>query len=448
MSAAAKAQKLRTLVSMLTDASEVIIKEWEAEEQAPPAESGVPLPSAALFEARRIVSGACGMCMDLIQEPGSRLTDIACSFFISRALHIAVQARVADVLADADPAQGISCEDISQKTGINAQKLTRVLRTLCTIHVFSEVKEYHFANNRTSQILVGNDYLRSWLLLHGMEVYTASDKLLPLLFDPVKTHSTSNRVSAWQEAIGSDLTVWEYLEQKIEQPDGTLRPRPELEIWALGMVGGGRAFASAIYVDYPWEALGTKTIVDVGGGAGGTSLDLAKRYPNLRFIVEDRPSTIQQAEVVWMREYPEAIQTGRVKLLPHNFFSEQPIKGADVYFMRWILHDWPDDACVTILSALRDAMGLDSVILVVDQVVNTTIGSPQLRSAPQPLPSNYGYAQTFGNVHDLAMMAYHNGMERTPEMLDSIAKQAGLKLTKIWECRGINHVAEMKRIDA
>jgi len=118
MSVAQRAEQLRALVRMLNDAAEVTIKEWEAEERAPPAESGhgVPLPSPALYEARRVIQGACGMCMDLIQEPGSRLTDVTCSYFISRALHIAVQARIADVLANVDPAQGMSSQEISRKS--------------------------------------------------------------------------------------------------------------------------------------------------------------------------------------------------------------------------------------------------------------------------------------------------------------------------------------------
>lgn len=265
------------------------------------------------------------------------------------------------------------------------------------------------------------------------------------MLNPVKGHSTSNRETAWQEAIGSDQTVWEYLEQKVEQPDGTLVPRPSLAVWAHGMVAGGRADASCLDADYPWESLGNSTVVDVGGGAGGTSLDLSRKFPNLSFVVEDRPSTIQQAEYVWAHEYPQAIQTGRVKLVPHNFFSKQPIRGAEVYFMRYILHDWPDDECVTILSHLCDAMSPTSKLLIVDKVLNTSVGSDQLKPAPFPLPANYGVAQAFGNLHDLAMMACHNGMERTPEMLEAVAQRAGLKITKILESRSTMSIIEMVR---
>lgn len=88
-------------------------------------------------------------------------------------------------------------------------------------------------------------------------------------------------------------------------------------------------------------------------------------------------------------------------------------------------------------------MGPGSIILVAEHAINTTVGSPKLKRAPSPLPPNYGYAHQWGNVHDLVMMAVHNGMERTPEMLDSLAKRAGLKVTRMWECRGVIAIAEL-----
>lgn len=81
----------------------------------------------------------------------------------------------------------------------------------------------------------------------GLDIYTASDKLLAVLFDPVKTHSASPRETAFQEAMGTKLTMWEYFEQGVEQPDGTVRPNRGLEIFTLAMLGGGRVHAPPLY---------------------------------------------------------------------------------------------------------------------------------------------------------------------------------------------------------
>jgi len=87
--------------------------------------------------------------------------------------------------------------------------------------------------------------------------------------------------------------MWEFLEQGDSQPDGSLKARRGLEIFlSQAMVGGGRVHAPPIYVDYSWETLGSATVVDVGGGVGGMSLDLAKKFPQLRFVLQDRAPVI------------------------------------------------------------------------------------------------------------------------------------------------------------
>ncbi len=41
----------------------------------------------------------------------------------------------------------------------------------------------------------------------------------------------------------------------------------------------------------------------------------------------------------------------------------------DVYFMRFILHDWDDDACIAILRALRQAIGDSGASLIIIDVI-------------------------------------------------------------------------------
>lgn len=71
--------------------------------------------------------------------------------------------------------------------------------------------------------------------------------------------------------------------------------------------------------------------------SGGMSLELARRFPNLRFVVQDREVVIRKAEQVWLQELPVALRTERVKLMAHDFFTEQPVKSAAAFLMRHIL---------------------------------------------------------------------------------------------------------------
>ena len=93
-------------------------------------------------------------------------------------------------------------------------------------------------------------------------------------------------------------------------------------------------------------------LVDVAGGFGH---DLAG-------FVQSQHGSRLQGRVI-LQDLPIVIDDPVTKALPpriekqsHDFFTPQPVKGAKCYFMHIILHDWPDEDCIKILSHLRDAM--------------------------------------------------------------------------------------------
>ena len=64
--------------------------------------------------------------------------------------------------------------------------------------------------------------------------------------------------------------------------------------------------------------------------------------------------------------------------------------------------------------------------------------------APAPLPANYGTAVRFSHQRDLCMMGIINGIERTPEQLRKVVEAAGLKITRVWECRAQVPIVEVR----
>ena len=59
----------------------------------------------------------------------------------------------------------------------------------------------------------------------------------------------------------------------------------------------------------------------------------------------------------------------RVEFMPHDFFREQPVKGADVYLFRWIFHNWSDDYCIKILRSLTPSLKKGAIIVINDNVL-------------------------------------------------------------------------------
>lgn len=87
---------------------------------------------------------------------------------------------------------------------------------------------------------------------------------------------------------------------------------------------------------------------------------------------------------------------------------------AKFYYMRNIIHDWPDNECKVILSHLRDAMGPDSLVLIDDMVLpnkGTNFQAMQL---------------------DLNMMAGLSAMERNEKQWAKLIDSAGFKIVQTY----------------
>ncbi|KAJ8124187.1 hypothetical protein ONZ43_g41 [Nemania bipapillata] len=415
------------------------------------------LPAKPLFDVQRTLLAAAGLITELVSEPQNRLLEVSTQYFEARALHIVADKRIADVIAQSGD-KGVDIKTLASAVGIESRKLSRLMRCLCSIHLFAEKEEDVFINNRISLSLVNNEPLRAYIMLFGLDIYTSSDHLPRYLNDPKKGASYDVKITAWQDALSTPKARWDWLEEEVSV--GTLREgnssshgtsssypgvfgaelqqacqnleptavikRPEHRIFGLAMVGGGRVFGQAHLYDFPWESL----------GSGGFCLQLSHIYPELKFVLQDRAPAVKQAQSeVWPRENPEALKAGRIQFVVHDFFNTNPVLHADVYWLRYIIHDWSDDYCVKILSSIKPSMGPRSRIMICDQVMNTTTGCSEIPPAPSPLPANWGYYTRYSHQRDLAMMSIINGIERKPAEFRDLIHRAGLRLRKIWDCR-------------
>jgi hypothetical protein len=80
-----------------------------------------------------------------------------------------------------------------------------------------------------------------------------------------------------------------------------------------------------------------------------------------------------------------------------DFFREQPIKAPAVFFMRLVLHDWPDNKCRQILEILREAAAPSTKLLIYESIMLYTCdyNGPfsevtNAKKPPAPLLSNLG----------------------------------------------------------
>jgi trans-aconitate methyltransferase len=129
---------------------------------------------------------------------------------------------------------------------------------------------------------------------------------------------------------------------------------------AMSFLTTGEGYALRHLTDgYPWDTV-SGTVVDLGGSHGDAAFALARKYPDLRLVVQELPGVVANAKPI------EGLD---VEFMAHDFFQNQPVKDADVYYFRWILHNWPDSYCIQILRALIPALRKGARILVMDFVM-------------------------------------------------------------------------------
>ncbi|ROW15288.1 hypothetical protein VPNG_02999 [Cytospora leucostoma] len=170
-------------------------------------------------------------------------------------------------------------------------------------------------------------------------------------------------------------------------------------------VGGGYEL-DHIVNNFPWGELKAGSVVDVGGSQGFASFAIARRFPFLSFVVQDLEPVIASAQ----KEAPIDL-ADRVKFMMHDFLTEQPVRGADVYFFRWIFHNWSDKYCIKILRNLIPALKPGAKIVINDNVL------------PQPGVMSRWQEERLRSM-DLTMTEIQNSHERDVDDWASLFQQA------------------------
>jgi hypothetical protein len=129
----------------------------------------------------------------------------------------------------------------------------------------------------------------------------------------------------------------------------------------------GRVWAKPpllMYIPPPSKSLSSDA-AQLGGSQGHVSIAIAEKNPSLKFIVQELPS-MRPPHVVGDLIPPEL--EGRVTLTTHDFFTPQRVT-ADIYYFRWIFHNWSDVYAIKILQNLVPALKPGAKILINDGIL-------------------------------------------------------------------------------
>ena len=237
-------------------------------------------------------------------------------------LHVAATLRIPEHIS----AGRTSIAELAAAADCDRDALHAVLGHLVSMGVFAEEAPGRFACNRAAEQLSA----ASFLDLDGIGGRMA--QTWGTLLDYVRTGQ-----SAYQRVFGRPF--WE---------DLAAHPQIAAEFDALmGPAGHGMPDFD-IELSDGWDQV--RTVVDVGGGTGAMLASLLRRHPQAKGILVDLPGPVARAgEII-----DNFGVSSRMTVNGQSFFDPLPA-GADLYLLKSVLNDWPDEPTVAILRRCAEA---------------------------------------------------------------------------------------------
>ncbi|KAI0035464.1 S-adenosyl-L-methionine-dependent methyltransferase [Vararia minispora EC-137] len=400
---------------------------------------------AELNNIARLAVASAAQIIATIRGPLETIQETSTGAYGAAALSLIVDTHVANIIKEAgDDDQGVHISEIAAKAQVPADSLGRLLRYLSTRHIFREVKPDTFANNRVSSTLIKKHTLDEIKAKPTIE-YEGSTAAAFVGHTTDEGLQGAAAISSWVKSLhknyATPFNVGNHVDTDIFHWFETQEYRARrFHIAATGSATD--RFPPTIFTGgYDWASLPKDSIVvDVGASMGSVTLTLIKEFPHLKYILQDLEKVVKyDAPKYWEAQMPSALTDGRVTFQAIDFFEAQPVKNAAVYFMRAIIHDWPDEKAKQIMKVVRDAAGPNSKLVVFDAIMPYACEytGPFAEAvapikAPYPLLANLGLGLGgFVTLVDIQMLNLLNGKERTVGEFIELGKQSGWKLESV-----------------
>ncbi|KZV88451.1 O-methyltransferase [Exidia glandulosa HHB12029] len=396
-----------------------------------------------------IVAASSQLCAST-RAPALSILEITWQNFLSAALDFVCHVNVVEILREAGPG-GMHVRDMALKTDVDPERLSHALRLCATFHVFREVSPDVFANNRLSSTLdtgksyvdtppvpsrMTNPHLFTVRRTNTTDMMTLGARSITSQFtDPSTKNASEPNVTALGRAHGfqgKTMFAWFEEAQNADVRKCFELAMPATTLWEI---------PNAIVRGFDWQSLPSGSlVVDVGGNVGNMMMPLHENFPHLRFEVQDRKQACETGTKLWNAKYPDAIASGKMHFRAHDFFAEEPVKDAAVFMLRNVVHNWPDDYVVKILSRLRDAAAPSTQLLIVDHILPyatksadavSDIPGAAIPEVPEPLLPNLGRASSNAYIIDMCMQVTCNGRDRTVSEHLNVLERAGWKIVRI-----------------
>lgn len=313
-----------------------------------------------------------------------RMMSMLTGFWVTQIAHTAAVFNIADHLAaGADTVEAIAS---AETTDVDATR--RLLRACASLGLVTSTDGVHFAGTS----LLGTLRRDAPNSLRGLALaQSAPGHWLPWGRLPDAIRTGERQIKA---AHGTE-TYFDYLAENLEEAGHFTE--------AMSNVSA----AAAIEIANVLDTEGVDYALDIGGANGELVRALMRANPALRGGVVDLPHVV-----------PDAIEAARKDGLQDRFTAREgdffeSVPPADLYTLKYVLHDWDDETCIRILKNCRASLQDGGRVVVLEQLVG------DLRSADATTQM------------DINMLVMTGGRERDLAEFDALFEAAGLRRTSV-----------------
>nr|WCR31483.1 O-methyltransferase [Talaromyces sp.] len=324
-------------------------------ERSAPLTSIPPKSPAFVQQARQDLMDAALKLFQLASGPSEYIPNLALGYHYLACLQWLAHFKIFNKV----PLEGTICyADLAKSASVSEVHLKSISRMAMTNNLFHEPEPNHVAHTATSAMFVTNPLMHDWAIFMAERSALSASKMLEA---SIKwPQSLAKNHTGFNIARDTDLAFFDWLDKDPKESERFAQ--------FMKMIRSSESLGLHHLINgFDWASLGTGNVVDVGGSSGSVSIELAKAFPQLKFVVQDLPQNIESASSSLATDLPSL--TDRITFQGHDFFQEQTVKNADAYLLRMILHDWQPEDCVKILRNILPAMKESSKIIIMDVVL-------------------------------------------------------------------------------
>lgn len=338
------------------------------------------------------------------------------------ATRVLIDLRIFNLLAESNTAK--TAKQLAEASNADSGLVERLLKHIATEGFIHETGRDEYTANATTRLLARSDCAGAVKDMFNV---------VPVYGDfPAYAKETK-----YANPADKENTAWKYTHKNVghyfdwlSKPENADRLDAFKEHMAFKTLGP-KWFDSPDIMD---GIFGGKNIsredvilIDVGGSSGYDILNFHAAHPDMsgRLILQDLPATIHSLDT-------KALASKGVEAIPHDFFTPQPVQNAKAYYLKMILHDWPNQECKKILENLKPALKAGYSRILLNEIV-----IPDVKA---------GWYET---SLDLLMMIVHGSQERREkEWRELVESVEGLKVVKIWDVEGaVEKIVEIELVE-